>query len=147
MLTIRPSTLHEANRIVEEWHRHSRPVRGCRFTLAAVNSMVVGVAIVGRPVAPELQDEVTAEVLRVCTNGYPNACSALYGACWRAWRAMGGRRLYTYTLQSEPGNSLRAAGARVDAVLDGRANWSTARRPRPQSTEPCPPRLRWIWTL
>jgi len=39
----------------------------------------------------------------------------LYGACWRAWRAMGGKRLITYTLQTEPGTSLRGAGWRIVA--------------------------------
>lgn len=57
-------------------------------------------------------DGFTAEVLRVCTvpEAPRGACSMLYGACWRAWRGMGGRRLITYTLDTEPGTSLRAAG-------------------------------------
>lgn len=37
----------------------------------------------------------------------------LYSACWRAWRAMGGKRLITYTLKSESGSSLKGAGWRI----------------------------------
>ncbi len=53
-----------------------------------------------------------AEVTRVCVrpDAPRNANSFLYGACWRAWRAMGGTRLVTYTLASESGASLRGAG-------------------------------------
>ena len=60
-------------------------------------------------------DGWTAEVLRVCTiEAAPKgARSMLYQACWRAWRAMGGQRLITYTLQTESGASLRGAGWRV----------------------------------
>ena len=38
--------------------------------------------------------------------GVKNGCSMLYGAAWRAARALGYRRLGTYTLQTEPGTSL-----------------------------------------
>jgi hypothetical protein len=60
-----------------------------------------------------------AEVVRCCVrDGSPKGtCSFLYAACWRAWRAMGGNRLITYTLQSESGASLRGAGWRVVAQL------------------------------
>jgi hypothetical protein len=81
----------------------------------AVDGKLVGVAIVGNPLSATLMDGWTAEVLRVCTiEGAPKGtCSMLYQACWRAWRAMGGRRLITYTLQSESGASLRGANWRV----------------------------------
>jgi hypothetical protein len=69
------------------------------------------------------------EVLRVATDGTANACSMLYGAAWRAARALGWRKLITYTLVSEPGTSLRAAGWRVVGVVRGRS-WDCASRPR-----------------
>nr|WP_216624795.1 XF1762 family protein [Paenibacillus foliorum] len=50
------------------------------------------------------------EVIRCCTDGTKNAASKLYAAAWHAARAMGYRRLVTYTLIEEPGTSLRAAG-------------------------------------
>ena len=47
-----PLTLTEANAYVERHHRHSIPTAGHKFSVgAAVGETVVGVAIVGRPVA------------------------------------------------------------------------------------------------
>jgi hypothetical protein len=96
-LTVRPITLRAANAEVERLHRHHPAVRGCLFCLSVVDQdgAVRGVAIVGRPVARMLQDGVTAEVTRVATDGAQNACSMLYGAAWRAARAIGYRRLIT----------------------------------------------------
>lgn len=109
-----PLTLASANAFVAEHHRHHRPVVGHRFSIgAAASGKLVGVAIVGRPVARMFDDGFTAEVTRLATDGTKNACSALYAACWRAWRAMGGHRLITYTLATESGASLRAAGWKV----------------------------------
>ena len=80
--------------------------------------------IAGRPVAPALQDGLTMEILRVCTDGSRNACSMLYGACRRAARALGYQRILTYTLPTEGGASLRAAGFRFDGDAGGPAsNW------------------------
>ena len=69
----------------------------------------------GLPMARMLQDGYTAEVTRVCTTDQSpkNVCSMLYAACWRAWKAMGGNRLVTYTLAEEDGASVKAAGWRV----------------------------------
>lgn len=83
----------------------------------------------GRPVARHNDDGWTCEVTRVATDGCKNACSALYGAAWRAAKALGYRRLITYTLASEPGTSLRAAGWRVIGQVKGRS-WWTPTRPR-----------------
>ena len=92
--------------------------------------LIIGVVIVGRPVARLNQDAWTAEVTRLCVlEGYPNACSMLYAAAWRACRAMGWRRLITYTLVSEPGTSLRAAGWREIGRVTGRS-WNREARPR-----------------
>jgi hypothetical protein len=81
--------------------------------------------------AANLQNGSTVEVTRCCVKmeapkGTP---SALYGACWRAARALGWRRLVTYTLQSESGASLRGAGWRVLAERDaGRpGDWQSRR--------------------
>lgn len=126
-MEIVPTTLKEANRFVEQFHRHNgRTSRdGGRFAIAVEASqhaarVIVGVAIVGNPLSATFMDGFTAEVLRVCTSpdAPKNACSKLYGACWRAWRAMGGRKLVTYTLQTESGASLRGAGWRVVAETE-----------------------------
>lgn len=142
-LMIIPVTLREANAFVVRHHRHHRPVRGCICTLgAAVDSVVVGVAIVGRPVARRMQDGWTAEVTRVATDGTRNACSILYGAAWRAVRALGWRKLITYTLPGESGASLRAAGWQLVAERSGGGSWSRRARPR-VDLHPLQEKLRW----
>ena len=132
-LELVPTTLEEAKLFVEHHHRHHRPPLSGLFAVAcASEGDVVGVAIVGRPVARELQDGFTAEVTRVCTIDAPesrHAASKLYAACWRASRALGYRRLITYTLSSENGASLRGAGWRVVGELKGRS-WDMPGRPR-----------------
>lgn len=128
-ITAVPMSLREANNFVENFHRHNgRTSRdGGKFAIGASTEAdgLVGVAIVGNPLSATLMDGWTAEVLRVCTkDGAPKgACSFLYACCWRAWRAMGGRKLITYTLTSESGASLRGAGwsmvATTKPVADG----------------------------
>ena len=143
-----PTTRDEANAFVVARHRHSGRVTGHRFALAAeLDGSRVGVAIVARPTARALQTATAAEVVRLCTDGTPNACSFLYGACWRAWRAMGGLILWTYTTEGEPGTSLRAAGATLDAILEPRQGWDTPTRPRIASAAPRPGRKRWVWRV
>ena len=117
-----PLDLREANEFVANFHRHNKPVPGARFSVGVSDGVKLwGVAIVGRPVARMLQQQGggVAEVVRCCVmDGNPKgSCSFLYAACWRAWRAMGGVRLITYTLQSESGASLRGAGWAVVAQL------------------------------
>jgi hypothetical protein len=140
-LRLVPLTLREANAYVETNHRHHSSARGCLFCLGVENGEVRGVAIVGRPVARELQDGYTAEVLRVCTDGARNACSMLYAAAWRACRAIGYRRLVTYTLPEEGGASLRAAGWRLIGSAGG-GSWSRSSRPR-VDLHPTQTKLRW----
>ena len=141
-LTVVPLALDEANAYVARHHRHSNPVVGHKFSLAAaVGGEIVGVAIVGRPVARGLDDGWTLEVLRVCSTGERNVCSFLYGACWRAARALGYRKVVTYTLKTESGSSLRAAGWSVLGEVNARS-WHTPSRPRVDK-HPLQERLRW----
>lgn len=113
-LRIVPVTLEVANAFVRGLHRHNKPVIGAKFCVGVRTERLVGVAIVGRPVAPKLDDGFTAEITRVCTDGTRNAASMLYGACRKAARAMGYDRIFTYTLPEEGGASLRAAGFKLD---------------------------------
>lgn len=69
-------------------------------------------------------------MLRLAGDGTPHLCSFLYGAAARAGAAAGYLRLVTYTLASEPGTSLRAAGWQAVAEVHGRS-WSCPVRPRP----------------
>jgi len=123
-LELVPITLREANDFVENFHRHNgRTARdGGKFAIGAgTEDGLAGVAIVGLPLARMLADGFTAEVLRLCVKPEQpkNVCSMLYSACWRAWRAMGGRRLITYTLQTESGASLRGAGWKIVGEVKG----------------------------
>ena len=142
-LHIVPMTRAEAQAFVERHHRHHKPSVGDVFCLGASNEAgeIVGVVQVGRPVARRLQDGWTLEVTRCATDGTPNACSALYGAAWRAARALGWRRLITYTLSTESGTSLTAAGWRVVGETPGRS-WNVPSRPRVDQ-HPLQTKLRW----
>jgi hypothetical protein len=130
-LEIVPVSFADACAFVAEWHRHHEPPVGHKFSLGvACGTQLVGVAIVGRPGARALQDGVTLEVTRTATDGTANANSALYGAAWRAAKALGYRRLLTYNQAGESGASLRAAGFRIIAERRPRAGWNTPSRPR-----------------
>ena len=129
-MDLTPISLAEANQFVADHHRHHKPVVGHKFCLAVEkDEEVVGVAIVGRPVARGLDDGYTLEVNRCCTTGAKNACSMLYGACWRAAKALGYRKLITYVLDSETGTSLKASNWKLVHEVRGRS-WDTPSRPR-----------------
>jgi hypothetical protein len=125
-LEVIPVTFRQAAAFVAEHHRHHGAPRGAKFVLGLRRgNELVGVAVVGRPVARHLDDGRTAEVNRTCVlEGVPNANSMLYGAAWRAARAMGYLRLVTYTQQGETGASLRAAGWRIIAERPARKGWA-----------------------
>lgn len=116
-----PITLRMANDFVACHHRHTGRTtsNGGRFAIGfAYNGVLFGCSIVGNPLSCTLMDGMTAEVLRLCVieDSCPKGtCSQLYGASWRAWKAMGGRRMITYTLETEDGASLRGAGWRIVA--------------------------------
>ena len=141
-LELTPITLKEANAFVALHHRHHKPVPGTKFCIAVSNDgEVCGVAIVGRPVARMLDDGWTLEVNRVATDGSRNACSILYGAAWRAAKAMGYKKLITYTLPEEGGASLRAAGWKCIGNAGG-GSWNCKSRPR-VDTHPTQQKLKW----
>lgn len=129
-LAITPIDFAEANAFVAAYHRHHKPAVGHKFSIAASSgNLVHGVAMVGRPVSRHLDDGLTLEVNRCCTDGTKNACSALYAASWRAAKALGYRRLITYTMPEEGGASLRGAGWRL-LGLRGGGSWNCESRPR-----------------
>lgn len=126
-----PITFADACAFVAEHHRHHMPPQGHKFSIGAeADGALVGVIIVGRPVARLFDDGLTLEVTRSCTTGQSNANSMLYAAAWRAAKALGYRRLITYTLASESGSSLRAAGYRVVAQRRSRPGWDMPGRRR-----------------
>ena len=110
-LRLVPVSLREANAYVDAYHRHHGRVVGHKFSVGCEqDGQLVGVAIVGRPVSRYLDNGSTLEVTRLCSNGERNVCSFLYGAAARAAKALGYRKIVTYTLDTEPGTSLKAAG-------------------------------------
>lgn len=141
-LSVVPISFAEAKAFVARMHRHLPHVVGHKFSVAvALGDEVVGVAIVGRPVARHLDDGWTMEIVRLATDGTHNACSMLYGTSWRAARALGYRRITTYTRDGEPGTSLRAAGWRTVAEVAG-ASWNRRSPPRVDRM-PLQCKLRW----
>lgn len=132
-LNIQPITFDEACTFVRDHHEHHDPPQGWKFG-TAVNKNgeeIVGVVMVGRPTARHYQDGWTLEVTRCCTDGTKNAASKLYAAGWRAARALGYKRLVTYTLaDQEDGTSLRAAGWEVVHESAGGGSWDRPSRPR-----------------
>lgn len=150
-MTLRPVPveLAEANAFIVNFHRHNKPVTGWRFGVGASDGQrMVGVATCGRPVARRLMDGTTAEVTRCCVldDAPLGTPSFLYACCWRAWRAMGGRKLITYTLASESGASLRGAGARIVAELPaGQPSAWLNRAGREWQPVVGQAKLRWEW--
>ena len=134
-LRVVPIDFAEANAFVATRHRHHKPMPGCKFCVAvAEGPQIVGVAMIGRPVARMSDTGMTLEVNRCCTDGTKNACSMLYGAAWRAAKALGYDRLITYALPEEGGASLRASNWRCIGLRGG-GNWNVPSRPRIDTAE------------
>ena len=125
VLRIVPITLKMARAFIEHHHRHSKPPRGWKFGIGLQQEgQIVGVATAGRPIARHFDDGLTLEVNRTCTDGTPNANSRLYGAVWRAAKAMGYVRCITYTQHDESGASLRAVGWVKVKTMEARKSWA-----------------------
>lgn len=129
MTQIIPISLREANEYVSNNHRHHKAVAGCKFCIALIdeNSHIVGVAICGRPVSRYYDDGLTLEINRLCTTGYKNACSRLYGACTRIAKEMGYKKVITYILESENGSSLKASNFICEGIAGGKI-WTGERK-------------------
>lgn len=138
----RPISFKNLCKFIEQNHRHHRPPQGYKFGIAAYkNQNLVGVVAVGRPVSRFLDDGITAEVTRLCSDGTKNVCSFLYGRAARAARAMGFKRVITYTLESERGESLRGAGWKRVGNAGG-GSWS---RPSRKRYDKAPTERKVLW--
>lgn len=139
--------LKEANEFVAGLHRHHKPVVGHRFSIGAIkNGVLVGVAIVGRPVARKTDQKMTLEVTRLCTDGTRNTCSFLYSAAARAGKALGYKRIQTFILDTEPGTSLAASGW-VDEGVAGGGNWNSPSRQGRREDQPMQKKRRYAKAL
>ena len=132
MLRAIPVELKEANEFVALLHRHHSPVYRDKFRVGCINDAgkMVGVAQCARPVNRVLDDGKTLEVVRLCTDGTPNACSFLYSRCARIAKELGYERIITYILQTECGDSLKASGWTLEAEKVGGGTWNTPSRER-----------------
>lgn len=140
-----------AKEFVRKHHRHCPPPAGWRYGGAVSNGPgeegLIGVVMIGRPVARALDQNTVVEVNRLCVRpDIPaalvwNACSLLYGWASREARKRGFKRIITYTLESEEGTSLRAAGWKPEAKTQG-GSWSRPGRPRTDKTS-TEPKVRW----
>ena len=101
-----------------------------------------GVAICGRPVSRHLDDGLTLEINRLCTDGTRNACSILYGACARIAKNMGYKRVITYILKSENGASLKASNFICEGEAGGEM-WTGKRSGRDNGV-PKEKKTRWV---
>ena len=119
-LQLIPIPIKRARIFIETHHRHTRAPNGGLFAVGITTDgkELCGCAVIATPIARGLADGWTCEATRVCViDGHPNACSMLYGAAARAAKALGYKRIVTYTLASEKGTSLKAAGWKVDALV------------------------------
>lgn len=141
-LTRVPVTLRFAKAFIADHHRHHSPPRGWKFGVSvALDGVIVGIGIAGRPVARHLDDGKTLEVTRCCVLAdehvqTKNACSILYGALCRASFALGYEKVISYTMDGETGSSLAAAGFTKVARSSG-GEWSRESRPRKEADQAC----------
>lgn len=138
----RPITLRDAQTFIAKHHRHSDPPIGwiCGVAVYEINppelgQRLVGVGVLGRPVAQQLQDGTTAEITRVATIEARNVASMIYGALCRVAEGLGYTRVVSYTLATETGATLKASGFHPAATVDARASWSRPKRERPDQLD------------
>lgn len=126
-MEIRPITLKEASNFINSYHRHHKATVGHKFSVGLYEGdKLIGCAVCGRPVSRFLDDGLTCEINRLCTDGTRNACSMLYGACCRIAKEMGYRKIITYILKSEDGASLKASNFICDGEAGG-THWTGER--------------------
>lgn len=134
--------LSAANSFVAALHRHHKPVVGHRFSIgAAKGGVLIGVCIVGRPIARMTDPQKVLEVTRLCTDGTRNACSFLYAAAARAGQVLGYERIQTFVLEHEPATTLRAAGWAHDHVTNTSEQWHS--RDGRRTGQPYERKQRW----
>lgn len=141
MLSLQAIGQKEAFAFVDQWHRHHDPPTGWRWGVAVQDGQrIVGVAVVGRPVAREFDQEQVAEVTRLCTipldlGGVKNAGSMLLGACERAALGRGILALVSYIqVDTEHGSTYRAANW-WDLYRTKGGDWACEARPDAKTGE------------
>jgi len=143
-LRLFPATLKQANEMIEQLHRHHKRVVGHRFSIGCEDELNIihGIAVVGRPVAREVNQYRVAEVTRLVSDGTRHVCSKLYSACARAALAMGFDWIQTSILEDEVGISLIAAGWHFDHMIKGR-DWNCPSRSGRRTDQPMCDKQLW----
>ncbi len=142
-MIIRPITFRQASDFINKHHRHHKATVGCKFCIGLFDGQnMVGCAVCGRPVSRELDNGLTCEINRLCTDGTRNACSMLYGACCRIAKEMGYERIITYILESENGASLKAS----NFVCEGIAGAKKWRGKRVKENQEVPHEMKTRWS-
>jgi hypothetical protein len=144
-LKIIPMTIKAANEFIKQYHRHNDPTVSGKFALGCTNDegKLIGAAVSGRPVGRGFDDGKTLEIYRVATDGTFNANSFIYGRIKRIAQLMGYQRIFTYTLVTETGATMRAIGAKEDGVIKAR-EWSCKSRPRRSQDVYKSDKMRWM---
>lgn len=152
-LQVRPISFRDAARFVGRHHSHSRPPLTWRFGFGIWNGRVLmGVAMIGNPVARAFMGRNLVEVLRLCVRRdtepmlRDGCCSKLYAAAARRAEQAGFSKIITYTTIEEGGASVRAAGWVREAEVPARG-WHSARRPRSNASNAFVAKVRWSRTL
>lgn len=150
-----PITTKRAILEVKRMHRHLPRVQGGLFSASVVDGegedeRLLGVAIAGHPPRVWMGTGVIVILRVACVDAreHPearNACSMLYGSLCRAAKALGYVGVWTYTLQDEPGESLRGAGFVEKGMTDGGEHDRPSRKRAP-AVRPEPKR-RWYRQL
>lgn len=117
-LELRPIEWKEAKDFVVRHHEFGSAPAGWRWGHAVYNGLdLIGVAIVGRPVARSYNADEIVEVSRCCVRrdwevGRKtwNACSMLYGAASKEAKRRGYKIIQTYITEDELGVTMRASG-------------------------------------
>lgn len=117
----------ETAEFIKSLHRHHPPAHADKYR--------IGCEIDGK----------TLEVLRLCTDGSPNVCSFLYSRAARVAKELGYRKIITYILDSENGDSLKATGWHKEADTQGK-HWNCPSRPRETNAPTCN-KQRWAKEL
>ncbi|ANS03158.1 hypothetical protein [uncultured Mediterranean phage uvDeep-CGR2-AD10-C281] len=147
-LKIIPLSLKEANEFVIKYHRHNKKCQGHKFSLGAeYKGKLVGVVIVGRPVARKLDNKLTLEINRNCVleDAPKGTCSFLYAKAMQVWQSMGGKKIITYTLSTESGSSLKAVNFNKETMVQifkKNTGWTTRANRIWQQVQSIP-RIRW----
>ena len=144
----RPVSFPAARSFVRRHHAHCNPPVTWRFGQSVFNGhTMLGVVMVGNPVAPALNGRGILEVNRLCIRrDLPralawNAASMLYGWGAREAERRGWTHIVTYTRADEDGTSLRAAGWVQESRVRGRG-WHSSRRRR-SNTNGWIDKIRW----